>query len=954
MSISKVLLCYVFFTLNLTGTYSQEEDAYGPLKLDPSIRFGKLSNGFTYYIKHVANSGDKLVMRFYVKTGDYSEAPEELDFAHAIEHLAFKCAKHFSGNIANNTKMRSRLGMDENDVFGGTSAMNTLYYFNVPYDRRDAFDTGLQWFQDISDLHLTPEVINKERGPLRQEKIMKQGSNLKEHFIRMRLESEIMPCRMDNSNFFEHNKNFDPEQLIKFYRKWYLSNNMALVLVGDTTRIQDMESNVIKRFSKLERGSSTIPSEKCVAEYLDRQNQFVSLVQSKALENSNVSYVKVHLYMRDGKILEQRDTWDGLKREVVWSMLRNVMNGRFKVVGNDYNSTFTASGMPPHLAFPAYRIQVQEAGENAEGAIRKVMVLLQQLKKYGLSETEWEQQKNKKIKELQPDVTENLNYWIGQIQNNYVYGLALPENKASVLHRWLSDLTLGEFNALLQDYMFTMPNDIAIVAPEGVNFNEKEVRSWIQQEQNRASGPYIFKEIPSQLMDRTKVASLKPVESNFIGTSVFGAKEFVLDNGAKVVLLNSKDLAKSNTDKIYLHGFSPYGASCFKKGDYFSAINAPSIIQNAGLGEMDKFQIQGFLDGTSIRNGLSPYIDYRETGFKGNASIHDLENLLQLVYLHFTNPRKDHRAFDDWKLQQIKRHSSKPSYDPILEDFNVAVREFIGDRSIAPNGTPRWEGISRTNFDRSYEIYNQLYGDPSDFTFLITGDVTVNAILPLIQKYLGSIPRSGSVPGCRQEMIGNVKLPKGPLYREFSARELGALYALKGVKYSMKFISATQDPLDWQEHIKVEILGALLSSISKKLRYVDESAIYDTFATASFNRELSSYEITMNLDCMAQDLDKIRNSCKELVKEVGNKSLQQGLFKEVIINKMAKLQGGSIFQQMEKLYGYYKFNEPWLYTTEVEDYLKSLKIEDIEVTAKKYLRDENMMEFVFKNGRKDP
>tara|TARA_R110000823_G_scaffold115580_1_gene238329 strand:- start:92 stop:409 length:318 start_codon:yes stop_codon:yes gene_type:complete len=105
---------------------------------------------------------------------------------------------------------------------------------------------------------------------------------------------------------------------------------------------------------------------------------------------------------------------------------------------------------------------------------------------------------------------------------------------------------------------------------------------------------------------------------------------------------------------------------------------------------------------------------------------------------------------------------------------------------------------------------------------------------------------------------------------------------------------------------------------------------------------------------MAQDLDKIRISCKELVKEVGKKSLQQGLFKEVIINKITKLQGGSVFQQLEKLHGYYKFNKPWLYTTEVEDYLKSLKIEDIEVTAKKYLRDENMMEFVFKNGRKDP
>ncbi|MEZ4971570.1 MAG: hypothetical protein R2814_18235 [Flavobacteriaceae bacterium] len=44
--------------------------------------------------------------------------------------------------------------------------MKTLYYFNTSMTAGMLLSFGLQWFQDISDLHLTPEVINKERAPL--------------------------------------------------------------------------------------------------------------------------------------------------------------------------------------------------------------------------------------------------------------------------------------------------------------------------------------------------------------------------------------------------------------------------------------------------------------------------------------------------------------------------------------------------------------------------------------------------------------------------------------------------------------------------------------------------------------------------------------------------------------------------------------------------------------------
>src|SRR5690606_19387102 len=172
--------------------------------------------------------------------------------------------------------------------------------------------------------------------------------------------------------------------------------------------------------------------------------------------------------------------------------------------------------------------------------------------------------------------------------------------------------------------------------------------------------PYTVPEVPKQLMGADEISALKEVGFKDKGESESGVRTLVLGNGVKVVL----DTLNRNTDMLYLHGFSPKGASCFSREDYFSAINGPEIVQNAGVGDLDKFVLGRFLERTSFRQGMHPYIDYFETGIKGNAKLEELEMLLQLVYLYFTQPRKDKIAYEDWKSRE-KENYLNPFYSLI-------------------------------------------------------------------------------------------------------------------------------------------------------------------------------------------------------------------------------------------------------------------------------------------------
>ena len=63
--------------------------------LDPAITYGKLENGFTYYIRENQTPKDKATIKLIIKAGSIMEEENQLGLAHLLEHMAFNGSKNF-------------------------------------------------------------------------------------------------------------------------------------------------------------------------------------------------------------------------------------------------------------------------------------------------------------------------------------------------------------------------------------------------------------------------------------------------------------------------------------------------------------------------------------------------------------------------------------------------------------------------------------------------------------------------------------------------------------------------------------------------------------------------------------------------------------------------------------------------------------------------------------------
>lgn len=950
MIIKKLRVYYflLFLVLNLFSSYSQElkeQSILIPTILDTSIRYGKLPNGFTYYIKDVANSDDKIAMRLYVKIGNNSLDPNELEFAHAIEHLAFKCSKDFPENLLNNPSLLNNLGMDQSDIFGQTLSYTTWYRFNIPPNRIDALNKGLQWFKNISDLDLSEDAIIKEKGPIQQEVIFRQGSDLEEFFLKTRLKSLLFPCKMDFSQFFEHNNTYLPSALTNFYNRWYQPDRMGVVLVGKIKNLDFIEKKVKKYFSEIKGIKTTDIWEDCINNYLFSQGGFVSVNRDSEYN----SEVEMFLFMRDPNLIFQRGTLKGLERMLIWEILSKIINSRLKESGKLYKSPFSVSAHMPSLHHPALEVRIRTRSNNRKEAIVQTVKTLQQLKLFGLTRDEWVKIKNEQLLKLQKEDTTQSSYWIKQIQEHYSFGEALPAKKNIILQEWLSKLTLEDFNHWCLNNIKSIPDDLGFISPSGETFSEDTVRSWIHQTMTKEITPYSHPNSPKDLINNNVFSNLRKSPYIYKGITTTGAIEIKLENGLKVVL----DTISNNTDRFYLHGFRTKGALCFPDKNYFSAINSASIIEDAGVGDLNKFELDRYLKDNTRRLWIRPYVQNNEVGIKGNAAIRDLEKALQLVFLYFTQPKKNRNAFSYWKLEEKNRHQN-PSYSIINEDFKTNIKEFLGDNSEVPQGTIRLRGIDQTHLDNAYKIYKQLFGQAEDFTFILSGKMSKNYVLPLLQKYLGNLPNRDNHKCSKPKTT--IHSYNKPIYKHFDIKKIGANYQLKSIYYHLKFASGVAKPLNWKDQINLEILGVLMDAKLRTLRFSKEYALYNYQALGSFNKELLFYDFRILLSAIPGELKELRLATKQLVEEIKKEPLNNALFTEVMHRRVYPRYTLERQNHPERrgrqLYGIYRYQEQWVKPTEKEKYVRSITPLNIQKIAQTYLRIENLMEFTYSDKSK--
>jgi len=121
----------------------------------------------------------------------------------------------------------------------------------------------------------------------------------------------------------------------------------------------------------------------------------------------------------------------------------------------------------------------------------------------------------------------------------------------------------------------------------------------------------------------------------------------------------------------------------------------------------------------------------------GQSSRKDLETMLQLVYLRFTQPRADANAFSV-QASQMKALLANQSVVPEFEFYNELTKALYQNHPRRQR--PTAAAVDQWNLDKSLAFYKDRFADASDFTFYFVGSFDEQTLKPLVERYLASLP----------------------------------------------------------------------------------------------------------------------------------------------------------------------------------------------------------------------
>ncbi|WP_416441481.1 M16 family metallopeptidase [Leeuwenhoekiella sp. A16] len=914
----------IIFGLFLLATSVCYSSILQDSSLDNGIRYGKLPNGFTYYIKPLTGAATKTKMTLVVKVGNRSESAGEYAYAHLLEHLGFSAGKNISQEKS--SLLFQQAGIKFSQIGGYTKNHITKFFVDILEKNSQAIPLTLSFYKDILyNLAITEKHIQKQRVILLNEA---EGGNYDLETLPYLMEDKLVGRGAARpKDYRRHLESIDTKELSEFYNKWYRPELMALIAVGSIENVDSLEQSIKENFGEF-KPLPTIPhkaSDK--SDYLESPLQFSVETYSGSSDNTAYGERRVRLYFRQQKRgNEQRDisVSDKINRELFIQLL----NSRYTHKKQKYNSTFSARGS---FVPEALRIDVNSNGSSFKNTMTEVYSSMLSIFRYGFSREEFSDEKENYIDWLTKRNRQSITYWEQELTNHFSNGEALPAEKIQLISRMIRELSLEDFNESIRNYIGKPPEDILIAAHKGdpiLKFSEEKIRGWFLSNDSLQVKPYSPPVVTHFLMDSILISHLKTGPIRKMDSPVPGIKKYVLQNGLHILLkpLPEESLNKDKVSRINFHGFSSKGLEDFPQEDLFSAYNAPALIENSGIGTLDKFALHGYLDKMEFDGRVHPYIAYQESGIMGSASTEHLETALQLVYLYFALPRIDPDAFEDWKSDARAGFVVSPR-----DEFISNIRGILPDDNL-PQGTRAAQGIAVTKLTKARTIYRRLFGNAKEFTFLFTGEYDEEVTLNLCRKYLGNLPVSiNSYQNKDQEHLKDYHLPDFEL-KQFSSGELSGFSMVRlDYVYPLK-----TNILDWKEEIKTELLRqCMFNYLMQRMRYSAGGATYRAVAGRNMSRLYGYHEFFIEFSCLPEDKASMIANAKAVVRDLRVSPVSSDVFNTYQNSLLtSEEKPGDILRRM---YDVVNFKKCWYDNSEKKIYIQSLTPEDIRQTAAKYL-----------------
>jgi zinc protease len=833
------------------------------LPVDKNVLIGKLPNGLTYYIRHNEQPKNRAELYLINKAGSILETDAQLGLAHFTEHMAFNGTRDFPKNDLVNYLQKSgiRFGADLNAY---TSFDETVYQLPLPTDSAAVFKKGFNILANWAGfVTFDPAEIDKERGVVLEEERLR-GRNAQE-----RLSLQTLPVLLNNSRYASRLpigkdniiKTFDANAIKAFYHDWYRPNLQAVIAVGDFD-VKEVEELIKTNFAGLKnpvgekpRPQYTVPPTPGTVVKIVTDKEFPYTLAQIVVKHPQVVVTSVTSFMQSVRV----------------TLFNYMLSERLNELQQKPDPPFLygkASYGPLLGKQDAFSSIVVGKPGDLENAVKTMVAETERARKFGFTLTELERAKQAALAQIQNAYNErdktNSNNFIREYQQNFLTGEAIPgiTYEYAFYASNISEITLPQMNAMAAKFITDQNRVVIVEAPEKDKDKlpaEKTVLGWVNTAGKNVTA-YVDNVTSRPLMEKapegTKVVS--ELRDTAIGTTTY-----VLGNGLKVILKPTK----YKNDQILINGNSFGGTSLASDADFTSANLAAAIIGSSGVADFNQGQLDKMLAGKNLH--VSPYISDISQGITANSTPRDFETAMQLIYLYFTQPRKDN---DIWQgnINQTKSILANRGLDPgsVFQDTVAAV---LGNNNFRSMVTTQAR-LTSASLDKAYSFYKDRFADASGFTFTLVGNFEPEEVKPYLETYLGSLPSTN-----KKETFKDLHIYPTP----------GQITKIvnKGMadKATVQLVFSGAYDFNDVNNIQIDALEEVLNiKLTERLRE-QESGSYAPGVRASYIKIPSSrYTITIYFSCSEANVDKlIAATVEEITKLKQNGALPADIEKFV-------------------------------------------------------------------------
>jgi len=812
--------------LTLVGAVTMMAQMQMPsIPVDPDVRIGKLDNGLTYYIRH--NNWPENRAEFYIaqKVGSIQENDDQRGLAHFLEHMAFNGSKHFKGNelLRWCESIGVKFGTDLNAY---TSIDQTVYNIsNVPTTREGIVDSCLLILYDWADgLLLEQEEIEKERGVIHEEWRLRTSAQ-------QRMLERDLPKLYPGSKYgyrmpiglMEIIDNFERPFLQAYYEKWYRPDNQAIIVVGDVD-VNKVEEKIKGMFADIKLPEN--PEKVVKYPVPDNAEPIIVIDKDKEQRYNIMEVLMKHEAFPDTLKGTMAYLITDYIKDAALSMLRDRLKEYAEKPESPFLQAFASDGQ--YLlsnTIDAFELGFLPKDGQTEAALTAVLTEARRAAEFGFTPTEYNRFKADFTSNLDKQYSNKDKRFNSQFVNQYVQHFIDNEPIPSL------DYTYETMKQIIPVIPIEAINEVAkqLISQKDSNLvvlnfnNEKEgavyptedgVKKAIAAARAAQIEAYVDNVKDEPLMTTMpKKGSIKKETKN----DKFGYTELELSNGVKVVLKKT-DLKK---DQVILRGEGFGGSALYGEKDFANIKMFDDVVEASGLGNFSHTELEKALAGKIASASLS-MSTYRQN-VSGSSTPKDVETMLQLVYLYFTNINKDQKSFDNMMT----------TTETLLKNRLLQPENVLNDSVQATFSchNPRFKSIEASelknvSYDRVLQIAKERTANAAAYTFTIIGNYDEATIRPLIEQYIASLPSKKKVEKAKKVDTDF----KGKVLNHFKHK------AETPKAIAVMYWYSNDLPYNLENSIKATIAGQILSmEYLKKIRE-DASAAYTVGAAASMSR----------------------------------------------------------------------------------------------------------------------